>query len=129
VGTVKFAPVLGSLVLFGVIIQIILGFQISAGADELIGTHLLIGVVGLVLVLALTAVAFRGKSAPSYAKIIMIILTLVVLAQVGLGFQLLSGADALTISHEANAFVILILSLVMGAVTMKAAKKQIHTTT
>lgn len=126
---VKFAPVLGSLVLFGVVIQIILGFQVSAGADDLISAHLLIGVIGLVLVVALTAVAFRGKSAPSYAKIIMIILTIVVLAQVGLGFQLLSGADVLTISHEANAFVILILSLLMGAVTMKAAKKQIQTAT
>lgn len=126
---VKFAPVLGSLVLFGVVIQIILGFQVSAGADDLISAHLLIGVIGLVLVVALTAVAFRGKSAPSYAKIIMIILTIVVLAQVGLGFQLLSGADVLTISHEANAFIILILSLLMGAVTMKAAKKQIQTAT
>jgi len=124
---VKFAPVLGSLVLFGVIIQIILGFQISAGAEELIGTHLLIGVTGLILVLALTALAFRGKSAPNYAKIIMIILTLVVLAQIGLGFQLLSGADTLSLSHEANAFVILILSLLMGSATMKAARKQIHT--
>jgi hypothetical protein len=129
VATVKFAPVLGSLVLFGVVIQIVLGFQVSAGADDLIGAHLLIGVIGLVLVVALTALAFRGKSAPSYAKIIMIILILVVLAQVGLGFQLLSGTDALAISHEANAFVILILSLLMGAVTMKAAKKQIQTTT
>ena len=125
----KFAPVLGSLVLFGVIIQIILGFQISAGADELIGTHLLIGVAGLVLVLALTVLAFRGKTAPNYAKIVMIILTLVILAQIGLGFQLLSGADTLTISHEANAFVIFLLSLLMGAATMKAAKKQIHTAT
>jgi heme A synthase len=129
VAAVKLAPVLGSLVLFGVVIQIVLGFQISAGADDLIGAHLLIGVIGLVLVVALTALAFRGKSAPSYAKIIMIILILVVLAQVGLGFQLLSGTDALAISHEANAFVILILSLLMGAVTMKAAKKQIQTTT
>ena len=127
--TVKFAPVLGSLVLFGVIIQIILGFQISAGADDLIGAHLLIGVIGLVLVVTLTALAFRERSAPSYAKLIMIILLLVVLAQVGLGFQLLNGGDTLTISHEANAFVILILSLLMGAATMKAAKKQIQTTT
>jgi len=126
---VKFAPVLGSLVLFGVIIQIILGFQISAGADDLIGAHLLIGVIGLVLVVTLTALAFRERSAPSYAKLIMIILLLVVLAQVGLGFQLLNGGDTLTISHEANAFVILILSLLMGAATMKAAKKQIQTTT
>jgi len=124
---VKFAPVLGSLVLFGVVIQIILGFQISAGADELIGTHLLIGIIGLILVLALTALAFRGKSTPSYAKIIMTILTLIVLVQVGIGFQLLNGADALTLSHEANAFVILILSLLMGAVTMKAAKKRVQT--
>jgi len=121
---VKFAPVLGSLVLFGVIVQIILGFQVSAGVDELIGTHILIGVVGLVLVLVLTAMAFRSKPATIYPKIIMVILTLVVLVQIGLGFQLLNGADALAVSHQANAFVILGLSVLIGAITMKAAKKQ-----
>ena len=120
----KFAPVLGSLVLFGVIVQIIIGFQVSAGVDELIGTHILIGVIGLFLVLTLTAMAFRSKSATIFPKIIMVILTLVVLVQIGLGFQLLNGADALGMSHQANAFVILGLSLLIGAITMKAAKKQ-----
>lgn len=120
----KFAPVLGSLVLFGAIIQIILGFQVSAGVDELIGIHILIGVVGLFLVVTLTAMAFRSKSATIYPKIIMVILTLVVLVQIGLGFQLLNGADALAMSHQANAFVILGLSLLIGTITMKGAKKQ-----
>ena len=120
----KFAPVLGSLVLFGVIVQIILGFQVSAGVDELVGAHILMGVIGLVLVLALTAIAFRSKTSMIYSKVIMVILTLVVLGQIGLGFQLLNGADALAISHQANAFIILGLSLLVGAVTMKAAKKQ-----
>ena len=124
----KFAPVLGSLILFGVIVQIILGFQVSAGVDELVGAHILIGVIGLVLVLALTTMAFRSKSATIYSKVIMVILTLVVLGQIGLGFQLLNGADALAISHQANAFIILGLSLLVGAVTMKAAKKQRQST-
>ncbi len=120
----KFVPVLGSLILIGVIVQIILGFQVSAGADELVGAHMLIGVIGLVLVLVLTAVAFRSKTSTIYSKVIMIILTLAVLGQIGLGLQLLNGADALALSHQANAFIILGLSLLVGAVTMMAAKKQ-----
>jgi len=128
VALVKLAPVLGSLILFGAIIQIILGFQVSAGVDELTGAHILIGVIGLVLVLALTAMAFRSKTSTIYSKVIMVILTLVVLGQIGLGFQLLNGADALAISHQANAFIILGLSLLIGAVTMKAAKKQRQST-
>jgi len=124
VGLVKFVPVLGGLILIGVIVQIILGFQVSAGADELIGAHMLIGVIGLVLVLVLTAVAFRSKTSTIYSKFIMIILALAVLGQIGLGLQLLNGADALAISHQANAFIILGLSLLVGAVTMMAAKKQ-----
>ena len=120
----KFVPVLGTLILIGVIVQIILGFQVSAGADELIGAHMLIGVIGLVLVLVLTAVAFRSKTSTIYSKFIMIILALAVLGQIGLGLQLLNGADVLAISHQANAFIILGLSLLVGAVTMMAAKKQ-----
>ena len=120
----KFVPVLGGLILIGVIVQIILGFQVSAGVDELVGAHILIGVIGLVLVLVLTAVAFRSKTSTIYSKFIMIILALAVLGQIGLGLQLLNGADALAISHQANAFIILGLSLLVGAVTMMAAKKQ-----
>lgn len=123
----KAVPLLGSLVLVGVIIQIILGLQITAGSDSLLGAHMLIGVIGLIIVIALTGVAFRSRSATS-SKILMAILTLVVLAQVALGFQILNGSDASIASHEGTAFIILILTLIMGGITMMTAKKQMKQT-
>jgi len=121
---VKLVPVLGTVALVGVIVQIILGLQITdAGVDNFIGPHTLIGVLGLVLVIIIAITAFRVKTATIYSKLIITILTIVVLLQVGLGLQLLQGADTMMISHEANGFLILILTLVMGAVTMRSARK------
>jgi hypothetical protein len=121
----KLAPLLGTVALVGVIIQVILGLEITgAGIDNLIMPHVLIGVLGLVIVAVLAIVAFRAKTATIYSKLIIVILTIVVLLQVGLGFQLLQGADAMIISHEANGFLILILTVAMGAVTMMSARKR-----
>jgi hypothetical protein len=121
---VKLIPLLGSLVSFGVIIQIILGMQVTAGSDNLLGAHIVIGILGFVLVLALTAAAFRMRSATAYSRILMIILLLAVLAQMALGFQILNGSDVLVVSHEGNGFLILILSFLMGGLTMMAARRK-----
>jgi hypothetical protein len=121
---VKLVPVSGTLVLLGSIVQIILGFQVAADVDIFRGVHILFGVVGLVLVAVLAVVAVRSKSAVIYSKLIIVVLTIVVLLQVGLGFQLLGGSESLMISHEMNAFLILILSLAMGGVTFMSAKKK-----
>jgi heme A synthase len=86
--------------------------------------HALIGVLGLIIIIVLTIMAFRAKTATIYSKLIITILTIVVLLQVALGFQLLQGVDAMITSHEANGFLILILTAVMGAVTMQNARKQ-----
>jgi hypothetical protein len=121
----KLVPVLGTVALVGVIVQIILGLEITgAGVDSFIGPHILLGVLGLVLVVILAITAFRVKTATIYSKLIITILTVVVLLQVGLGFQVLQGADAMIMSHEANGFLILILTLAMGAVTMLSARKR-----
>jgi hypothetical protein len=120
----KLVPVLGTVVLVGVIVQIILGLQITgAGVDSYIGPHMLIGLLGLVLVIILAIAAFRVKTATIYSKLILTILTLMVLLQVGLGFQLLQGDETIIVSHEANGFLILTLTLVMGAVTMLSARR------
>ena len=125
VNNVKFVPVLGTVVLVGVIVQIILGLQITnAGVDSFIGPHMLIGVIGLFLVIALTITAFRTKTAAVYSKLIITILTIVVLLQVVLGFQLFQGAEVLMTSHEANGFLILILTLVTGTITMLSARRR-----
>jgi heme/copper-type cytochrome/quinol oxidase subunit 4 len=120
----KLVPVLGTLVLVGAIVQLILGLQITgASLNNLIPLHMLIGVVGLALVIVLCVIAFRTKTATKYSRIIITVLTLVVLAQVGLGLQLLQGAD-MTVSHEANGFLIVILTFATGASTMQSARKR-----
>jgi len=121
----KLAPLLGTVALVGVVVQVILGLEITgAGMDSLIMPHVLIGILGLVIIIVLAVMAFRVKTATIYSKLIITILTIVVLLQLGLGFQLLQGADALITSHEANGFLILILTVAMGAVTMQSARKR-----
>jgi heme/copper-type cytochrome/quinol oxidase subunit 4 len=121
----KPVPVLGTVVLLGAVVQLILGFVVAGGMDSLVGVHVLFGLVGLALVIVLAAIAFRAKTATIYSKLAMIILTIVVLAQVGLGVQLLSGAESLALSHEANGFVVVILSLLVGGITFWSAKRKI----
>ena len=120
---VKLVPVLGTLVWVGAVAQIILGFQVAADIEAYRGIHILIGIVGFALVAGLAVIAFRSKSATIYSKLIIVILTVVVLLQVGMGFQLLGEAESLVTPHEVNAFLIVILSLVMGGVTFMSAKK------
>ncbi len=120
----KLAPLLGTVALVGVIVQVILGLEITgAGVDSLTMPHVLIGVLGLIIIIVLAITAFRAKTATIYSKLIITILTILILLQVGLGFQLLQGADAMIPSHEANGFLILILTVAMGAVTMQTARK------
>ena len=121
----KLAPLLGTVALVVVVVQVILGLEITgAGMDSLIMPHVLIGILGLVIIIVLAVMAFRVKTATIYSKLIITILTIVVLLQLGLGFQLLQGADAMITSHEANGFLILILTVAMGAVTMQSARKR-----
>jgi len=120
---VKLIPVFGTLVWVGAVVQIVLGFQVAADIEAYRGAHILIGIVGFVLVAGLAVVAFRSKSATIYSKLIIVILTVVVLLQVGLGFQLLGEAETLVAPHEVNALLIVILSLVMGGVTFMSSKK------
>ena len=121
----KLAPFLGTVALVGVIVQVILGLEITgAGLDNFIMPHVLIGVLGIVLIIVLAITAFRSKTSTLHSKLIIMILTVLVLLQVSLGWQLLQGSDAMITSHEANGFLILILTLAMGAVTMQNARKR-----
>jgi hypothetical protein len=114
---VKTIPVLGTIVLIGAMVQVLIGFQVAADVASLRGIHMLFGVVGLGLVVALVAIALRSKTATIYSKITIVILTLVVLGQVYLGLQLLGGAETMVASHETTAFVVVLLSLLMGGIT------------
>ena len=121
----KPVPVLGTIVLVGAVIQLVLGFVVAGGMDALVGVHMVLGIAGLILVIALAAIAFRANTATLYSKVTIILLTIVVLAQAGLGFQLFNGAEGLAVSHEANGFVVIILSLLMGGITFWSAKRKI----
>ena len=121
----KTVPVLGTIVLLGAVVQLILGFVVTGGMDALVGVHMLVGVAGLILVIALAAIAFRAKTATVYSKVTITILTIVVLAQVGLGYQLFNGAEGLAVMHEANGFVVIIVSLLTGGITFWSAKRKV----
>lgn len=105
----------------------VLGFQVAAEVQGLRDVHMGIGVLGLVLILVLTALAFKAKTSAIYSKITMTILTIVVLMQVVFGFQILSGAEAMVVSHEATGFLIVLLSLLTGGITFWSAKRQVRT--
>ena len=120
----KVIPVLGTVVLIGAIFQVVFGFQVAGGWETLLWVHIIFGIVGLGLVVVLAAVAFRAKVATIYSKITMTILTLVVLAQVVLGFQVMAGAEALVTSHEMTGFLVVVLSLVVGGITFLTAKRR-----
>ena len=104
----KPVPILGTLVLLGAIVQVVFGFQVAADVEAFRGVHILFGIVGLVLVAVLAVIAFRSKSASIYSKLIIVVLAIVVLLQVGLGLQLLGGAESLVVSHEANGLLIVV---------------------
>lgn len=126
---VKFVPVLGTIVLIGAIFQVVLGFQVAADIQGLRDIHMGIGIFGLVLVVALAVLAFRAKTGIVYSKVTMMILMIIVVLQVFLGFQLLQGADVLLKSHEAPAFVIVLLSLLTGGMTFWSGTRLTRTHT
>jgi len=116
---VKPVSVMGTLVLTDAIVQVFLGFQVAGGVEGLRDAHMFIGILGLLLV-----IAFRTKTATIYSKVIMTTLTLIVLGQVYLGFQLLVGTEELMTSHQIAGLLIVILSLVMGGVTFWSARRE-----
>ena len=59
----------------------------------------------------------------------MTVLTIIVLLQIFLGFQLSQGADVLLISHEATAFAIVLLSLLTGGMTFWSGTRLTRTHT
>ncbi len=88
----KFTSVFGILVLIDSVVHVLLGYQFAGEAGNLVAVHIFIGIIGLVLVAALAAIAFKVRSATVYSKITMTVLVLIVLVQVVTGFQLLSSS-------------------------------------
>ena len=88
-----------------------------------------IGIFDLVLVVALAVLAFRARSRIAYSKITMTVLTIIVVLQVFLGFQLSQGADVMLMSHEATVFAIVLLALVTGGMTYWSSTRLTRTHT
>lgn len=125
----RLVPVLGTIVLLGAIVHVVLGFQVAADVQGLRAIHMGIRILGLVLVVGLAVLAFRAGAGIVHSKVVMSILAIIVLVQVVLGFQLLQGADALLVSHEAGAFLIMLLALVTGGITFWNGTRKIQVRT
>ena len=115
--------------LVGAVVQVVLGFEMAAEVQWLRNVHVGIGIVGIGLVVALAVLAFRAKAGTVYSKVTMTILTIIVLVQFVLGFQLLQGAEALLVSHEAGAFMIMLLALLTGGITFWSGTRKTRTLT
>lgn len=122
----KYVPALGTVVLVGVVVQVILGFQVAADVPGLREPHMGIGILGLILVFVLAGFAFKSKTSTLYSKIAMTLMTLVVIFQVVLGFQVLSGAEVLVTTHEMIGFVAVLLALLTGGITFWNSKKTVR---
>jgi len=119
----KYVPLLGTLVLIGRVVQVILGSQGASDVSGLRDMHMTVGIVGLILVVILAGLAFKVKTSTMYSKAAMSVLTVVVIVQVGLGFQVLSGAEMLVTSHEATGFLAVLLALLTGGITFWNSRK------
>ena len=124
----KYVPILGTIVLIGVVVQVILGFQVAADVPGFRDSHMGIGILGLILVLVLAGFAFKSKTSTIYSKVTMTVMAAVVVLQVELGFQVLAGAEMLVTSHEMTGFLAALLALLTGGITFWNSKKQIHVT-
>lgn len=97
----------------GLIIQIVLGFSLSGGVPPslsffLLPIHMVIGLGGIALVAYLVSRAFYTVSGG--LRFLYLITFILVLAQVALGFRILSVNDQqLVMSHQGAAFAILVL--------------------
>ncbi len=109
----------------GLIIQIILGFALSGSGNVtgsmLVLPHMLIGIAGIALVAFLASTIFLSPT-PMLPRLVYALAFVLTLAQVALGFRILSSPDdTLVMSHEGIALVILVL---LGLGGMLAARSR-----
>lgn len=97
----------------GLIIQIVLGFFVAGDVTSplspfLLPTHMIIGLSGVALVAYLVARAYYVASAG--LKFLYLVTFIIVLAQIALGFRILSVIDQqLVMSHQGAGIAILVL--------------------
>ncbi len=109
----------------GLVIQIILGFALAGSGSPtgsmLILPHMLIGIAGIALVAFLASNIFFTPSSV-LTRLLYLLAFVLTLAQVSLGFRLLSASDqSLAMAHQGIAIVILV---VLGLSGMLAARER-----
>jgi hypothetical protein len=116
----------------GLVIQIILGFALSGSGNPtgsmLILPHMLIGIGGIALVAFLASSILLNPSSmmPRLVYALAFVLTL---AQVALGFRVLSSPDQMLImTHEGIAIVILVLLGLGGMLAARSKRKSMIAT-
>jgi len=116
----------------GLVIQIILGFALSGSGNPtgsmLILPHMLIGIAGIALVAFLASSIFLNPS-PMLPRLVYALAFVLTLAQVALGFRVLSSPDQMLImSHEGIAIVILVLLGLGGMLGARSRRKAMTAT-
>jgi len=117
---------LGIVAATGLVIQIALGFLLARLGEPfpqaVIGIHMAIGVTGLALVAFLLGRAYY--SAGNGVRLLYILTFVLVLAQLALGFRILTVADdQLVMGHEGIAVLILVLLAFTTMLDARQAKR------
>jgi len=86
----RIIPVLGALVLFGLILQIVLGFAGEAYSS----IHIPLGFAGMAFAVLFVAATSRSKTATRASKITMAIFIILVLSQTYLGYTVMTTDTA-----------------------------------
>jgi hypothetical protein len=110
----KIVPVLGALVLLGLIVQIIIGFI----GETYSSIHTILGFAGAAVAILFVIVALKSKTATKVSKTIMFVFLVLVLSQTYLGFTVMT-TDTLRTSHLYTAFTILIVALAAAGITAR----------
>ena len=118
----RIIPVIGGLVILGVVVQLLLGYSLGS-ASYLRNLHTILGIIGLTVIAGLAALAITRGTASNASRIVMALLTLFVASQVWLGVQRLGGGSYLAASHQYTGLVILGLVTIQAFISYTSHKK------
>lgn len=118
----KLVGIIGTLIFLGIIVQIALGYLVATNKSYL-SIHIGIGIIGLILIGY--ELFYALKSNKQSVKILNSIALLLVLIQIGIGSSMIENeSEFLSIVHQANAYILLIVIGIIGYLTFTAARKE-----
>jgi|GEM_PF-874680 heme A synthase len=118
----KLVGIIGTLIFLGIIIQIPLGYIVATNRNYL-PIHIGIGILGLILIGY--ELFYALKSNKQSVKILNSLALLLVLIQIGIGSNMIENdSETLSIAHQANAYILLIIIGVIGYLTFSTARKE-----